>query len=67
MTSEETDRPYRPGHEMGYCWVKFGPRQLHCCREPYHSDDDGKGGHWTPYGGGPAEFRSRLEPRRPSR
>lgn len=51
----------KPGHEMGYCWTKFGPRQLHCCRPPGHS-----GEHSTPYGGGPTEFRSRLAPRRPS-
>lgn len=56
----------KPGHEMGYCWEKFGKRQLHCCRPPGHPDDDGAGGHWTPYGGGPTEFRSRLA-RRPSR
>ncbi|MFD5663469.1 hypothetical protein ACFWIK_00970 [Streptomyces anthocyanicus] len=53
----------KPGHEMGYCWEKFGDRQLHCCRPPDHEDDDGEGGHWTPYGGGPVEFRSRLTPR----
>ncbi|MGX1514988.1 hypothetical protein RKD44_006276 [Streptomyces collinus] len=56
----------KPGHEMGYCWEKFGERQLHCCRPPGHPDDDGTGGHWTPYGGGATEFRSRLAKRRPS-
>ncbi|MFH9816125.1 hypothetical protein [Streptomyces sp. NPDC017230] len=49
------------GRAAGYCWLTFGARQLHCCREPYHP-----GGHWTPYGG-PTEFRSRLAERRPSR
>lgn len=57
----------KPGHEMGYCWVTFGKRQLHCCRPPGHADDDGKGGHWTPYGGGPQTVHSRLTGRRPSR
>lgn len=55
--------PQQPGNEMGYCWEKFGKRQLHCCRPPGHPNDDGKGGHWTPYGGGPVEFRSRLKQR----
>lgn len=48
----------QPGHEMGYCWKKHGPRQLHCCRPPFHS-----GACSTPYGGGATVFRSRLKPR----
>ncbi|MYU25504.1 hypothetical protein [Streptomyces sp. SID8352] len=57
------------GRAAGYCWITFGPRQLHCCRPPGHANEDGhdgEDGHATPYGGGPGEFRSRLAPRRPS-
>lgn len=50
------------GRAAGYCWILFGPRHLHCCRKPGHS-----GEHWTPYGGGPETFHSRLAGRRPSR
>ncbi|MYU21279.1 hypothetical protein [Streptomyces sp. SID8352] len=56
------------GRAAGYCWQPFGSRQLHCCRPPGHANEDGhdEDGHATPYGGGAAEFRSRLAPRRPS-
>lgn len=63
MSEEQT----RAGRAAGYCWVMFGRRQMHCCRPPGHADDDGKGGHWTPYGGGPKTVRVRLARRRSSR
>jgi hypothetical protein len=56
---EQSEASLAAGRAAGYCWRPFGPRQLHCCREPEHGDDC-----WTPYGTGPETVRSRLSPHR---
>jgi hypothetical protein len=58
----QSERSLAAGRAAGYCWKMFGPRQLHCCREPGHG-----GGCWTPYGTGPETVHSRLASRRSSR